>query len=135
METLRLRRPQPARPGRDPFLHQDQDRNVALAFRDQGGGGVCHSDDEVMVYQHDIPCYQIVIFVTLQKNSAPRLVQFPICTLTQAACERSINPGRGGLQDTYRVWTVGPDNCVGHRVALTAGAVLMTAYDYHHVDL
>src|SRR5215471_117251 len=59
----------------------------------------------------------------------------PVCTLTQDACRRSISPGRGGLQDTYRVWIVGPDNCVGHRVALTARAVLMTAYGYHHADL
>ena len=31
LEALRLRRPQPARPGRVPLLHQDQDGHLALA--------------------------------------------------------------------------------------------------------
>ena len=30
-----------------PFLHQDQNRDVALAHRDQRRRGICHSDDEV----------------------------------------------------------------------------------------
>ena len=47
LEALGLRRPQPARPGLDPLLHQDQDGDLALAVRHQGRRGVRHSDDEV----------------------------------------------------------------------------------------
>ncbi len=36
LEALRLRRPQPARPGFDPLLHQDQDRHRALAVGREG---------------------------------------------------------------------------------------------------
>ena len=43
LEALRLRRPQPARAGFDPLLHQDQDRHRALAFRHQGRRRVRHS--------------------------------------------------------------------------------------------
>ena len=39
-KTLGLRRSQPARPGCDPLLHQDQDGDVALAVRHQGRRGV-----------------------------------------------------------------------------------------------
>ena len=39
LETLRLRRSQPARPGFDPLLHQDQDGHLALAERHQGRRG------------------------------------------------------------------------------------------------
>ena len=35
LEAIRLRRPQPARPGIDPVLHQGQDRDVAVAVRHQ----------------------------------------------------------------------------------------------------
>ncbi len=47
LEALRLRRPQPARPGLDPLLHQDQDGDGALAVRHQGRRRVRHPDDEV----------------------------------------------------------------------------------------
>src|SRR6185503_17998593 len=47
LEALRLRRPQPARAGLDPLLHQDQDRHVALADRHKGRRRVRYSDDEV----------------------------------------------------------------------------------------
>ena len=47
LEALRLRRPQPARPGRDPVLHQDQDRDLALAVGNEGRLGVRDSDDAV----------------------------------------------------------------------------------------
>ena len=47
LEALRLRRPQPARARRGALLHQDQDRDVALAVRHQGRRRVRHSDDEV----------------------------------------------------------------------------------------
>ena len=47
LEALRLRRPQPARPGFDPLLHQDQDRDRALAVRHQGRRRVRHPDDEM----------------------------------------------------------------------------------------
>ena len=50
LEALRLRRPQPARPGLDPVLHQDQDRDLALAVRHQGRRGIRHSDDEVELH-------------------------------------------------------------------------------------
>ena len=36
LEALGVRRPQPARPGFDPVLHQDQDHNLAVAVRHQG---------------------------------------------------------------------------------------------------
>ena len=49
LEALRLRRPQPARAGLDPLLHQDQDRDGALAVRHQGRRRVRHPDDEVRV--------------------------------------------------------------------------------------
>ena len=49
LEAFRLRRPQPARTGFDPLLHQDQDRDLALADRHQGRRRVRHSDDEVTV--------------------------------------------------------------------------------------
>ncbi len=45
LEALGLRRPQPARPGFDPLLHQDQDRDRALAVRHQGRRRVRHPDD------------------------------------------------------------------------------------------
>ena len=48
LEALRLRRPQPARAGFDPLLHQDQDRDGALAVGHQGRRRVRHSDDEVI---------------------------------------------------------------------------------------
>ena len=35
-KRVRLRRPQPARPGLVPLLHQDQDGDVPLALRRQG---------------------------------------------------------------------------------------------------
>ena len=47
LEALRLRRPQPARPGLGPLLHQDQDGDRALALRHQGRRRVRHPDDEV----------------------------------------------------------------------------------------
>ena len=47
LEALRLRRSQPARTGFDPLLHQDQDRDRALAVGHQGRRRVRHSDDEV----------------------------------------------------------------------------------------
>ena len=47
LEALRLRRPQPARAGLGPLLHQDQDRDGALALRHQGRRRVRHPDDEV----------------------------------------------------------------------------------------
>jgi malonate-semialdehyde dehydrogenase (acetylating)/methylmalonate-semialdehyde dehydrogenase len=37
LEALRLRRPQPARAGLDPLLHQDQDRDGALALGTKEG--------------------------------------------------------------------------------------------------
>ena len=46
-KALGLRRPQPARPGRVPLLHQDQDGHLALAVRRQGRRGVRHPDDEL----------------------------------------------------------------------------------------
>ena len=46
-KTFRLRRSQPARPGFDPLLHQDQDGHLALAVRRQGRRGVLDPDDEV----------------------------------------------------------------------------------------
>ena len=46
-KALRLRRPEPARPGRLPLLHQDQDGHLALAVRHQGWRGVRHPDDEL----------------------------------------------------------------------------------------
>ncbi len=47
LEALGLRRPQPARAGLDPLLHQDQDRHGALAVGHQGRRRVRHPDDEV----------------------------------------------------------------------------------------
>src|SRR6266540_5205382 len=47
MEALDIRRPQPARPRQRPLLHQDQDGDIALAFRHQRGSGIRHSDHEV----------------------------------------------------------------------------------------
>ena len=47
LEGLVLRRPEPARPGRLPLLHQDQDGHLALAVRHQGRRGVRHPDDEL----------------------------------------------------------------------------------------
>src|SRR5262249_37488526 len=47
LEALRLRRPQPARPGLDPVLHKDQDGHLTLADRDERGCRVCHPDHEV----------------------------------------------------------------------------------------
>ena len=47
LEALGLRRPQPARPGLDPLLHQDQDRDVALAVGHQGRRRVRDPDDAV----------------------------------------------------------------------------------------
>ena len=47
LEAVRLRRPQPARPGFDSLLHQDQDGDLALAVRRQGRRGVLDPDDEV----------------------------------------------------------------------------------------
>ena len=52
LEEVRLRRPQPARPGLGPLLHQDQDHHLALAVRREGGRGVLDPDDEVMVIRH-----------------------------------------------------------------------------------
>ena len=46
-KALGLRRSQPARPGCDPLLHQDQDGDVPLAVRHQGRRGVLDPDDEV----------------------------------------------------------------------------------------
>ena len=43
LEALRLRRPQPARPGLDPLLHPHQDGDRALAVRHQGRRRVRHS--------------------------------------------------------------------------------------------
>ena len=40
LEALGLRRPEPARPGFDPLLHQDQDGHLALAVGRQGRCGV-----------------------------------------------------------------------------------------------
>ena len=45
LEALRFRRPQPARPGFDPLLHQDQDGHLALALGGQGGRLLRHPDD------------------------------------------------------------------------------------------
>ncbi len=47
LEALRLRRPQSARAGFDPLLHQDQNRDLALAVGHQGRGRVLHSDHEM----------------------------------------------------------------------------------------
>ncbi len=47
LETLGLRRPQPARPRFRALLHQDQDRDLPLAERREGRRGVRHSDDEM----------------------------------------------------------------------------------------
>ena len=47
LEALRLRRPEPARAGFDPLLHQDQDGHLALALRHQGRRRVRHPDHEV----------------------------------------------------------------------------------------
>ena len=46
-KALVLRRPQPARPGRLPLLHQDQDGHLALAVGHQGRRRVRHPDDEL----------------------------------------------------------------------------------------
>src|SRR5262249_54901135 len=47
LEALGLRRPQPTRPGLDPVLHQDQDRDRTLAVRNQGRRRVRDPDDAV----------------------------------------------------------------------------------------
>ena len=47
LEGVGLRRPEPARPGLGPLLHQDEDRHLALALRHQGRRGVHDSDDAV----------------------------------------------------------------------------------------
>ena len=47
LEALRLRRPQPARARCGALLHQDQDRDLALALGHQGRRRVRHPDDEV----------------------------------------------------------------------------------------
>src|SRR5262249_14373553 len=47
LEALWLWRLEPARPGLDPVLHQDQDCDRALAVGNQGRLGVRHPDDEV----------------------------------------------------------------------------------------
>ena len=47
LETLGLRRPQPAWAGRGALLHQDQNRHVALADRHQGRGQLRHAADAV----------------------------------------------------------------------------------------
>ena len=51
LEGLELRRPEPARPGRLPLLHQDQDGDLALAVGHQGWGGVRHPDDELVRFR------------------------------------------------------------------------------------
>ena len=48
LEALRLRRPEPARPGVDPVLHQGQDGHAALAVGHPGRRRVRHSDDEII---------------------------------------------------------------------------------------
>ncbi len=48
LEALGLRRPQSARPGFDPLLHQDQDGDRALAVGHQGRRRIRHPDDAVM---------------------------------------------------------------------------------------
>ncbi len=54
LEALRLRRSQPARAGFGPLLHQDQDRDLALADRHQGRRRIRDSDHEVrMRLEHD----------------------------------------------------------------------------------
>ena len=55
-KALRLRRPQPARPGCLPLLHQDQDGHVALAERHQGRRRVRHPDDELAPEARSNPC-------------------------------------------------------------------------------
>jgi len=47
LEALGLRRPQPARAGLGAVLHQDQDGDLALAERREGGRGIRHPDDEM----------------------------------------------------------------------------------------
>ncbi len=47
LEALGLRRPEPARSGLDPLLHQDQDDHGALALGHQGRRRVRDPDDEV----------------------------------------------------------------------------------------
>ena len=47
LEALWFRRPQSTRTGFDSVLHEDQDRDRALADGHQGRRGVCNSDDEV----------------------------------------------------------------------------------------
>ena len=47
LEALGLRRPEPARPGLGPLLHQDQDGDGALAHRHQGRRAVLDPDDAV----------------------------------------------------------------------------------------
>lgn len=47
LEALRLRRPQPARPGGNPVLHQGQDRHVAMAVRHQGRCRIRHPHNEL----------------------------------------------------------------------------------------
>lgn len=50
-----LRRPQPARPGLDPLLHQDQDGDGALAERYQGRCELRHPDDELRRHRRRRP--------------------------------------------------------------------------------
>jgi malonate-semialdehyde dehydrogenase (acetylating)/methylmalonate-semialdehyde dehydrogenase len=47
LETVRLRRPQPARARFDPLLHEDEDRDRALALGSQGRGRVRDPNDAV----------------------------------------------------------------------------------------
>src|SRR4029079_18795564 len=47
LEALGVRRPQSARAGFDPFLHQDQDHHLALAVRHQRRRRVRDPDDEM----------------------------------------------------------------------------------------
>ena len=47
LEAIGLRRPQPARAGCDAILHQDQNRNVALALGREGRRGVRDPDHEI----------------------------------------------------------------------------------------
>src|SRR5262249_51755132 len=46
MEAVRLRRLEPARTGRRALLHKDENGDIALAFRAQGGSRIRHPDDE-----------------------------------------------------------------------------------------
>src|SRR5262249_30718385 len=76
LETLGLRRPQPARPRLDPLLHQDEDRDCALALRHQGRRRVRDPDDEITHFPDD----------NVMRGLYPRIHPLP----EKACCERRL---------------------------------------------